>query len=152
MGAEYTETVASGATPREAFAAARESALWTHGHGGYTGSMAEKSSYTFVGILPQEVDPRTLNEIAYQYYQFLTDGAWEEKMFKDKNGYKVFSHREERHSDPRPEALATPEGDRLLREWHEYADGSKWGPAACVEFVRPNSDTRWFMFGGWCSS
>jgi hypothetical protein len=34
-----------GRTPEAAFEDARESAFWEHGHGGYTGSIAEKTDF-----------------------------------------------------------------------------------------------------------
>lgn len=52
MGVETFETVATGATAREAFYAARAEAQHEHGHGGYTGTIAEKGS--FVTLTPPE--------------------------------------------------------------------------------------------------
>ncbi|MFD8022545.1 hypothetical protein ACFV6G_19240 [Streptomyces lavendulae] len=37
--------IESGATAEEAFQRAREAALYEYGHGGYTGSIAEKDTY-----------------------------------------------------------------------------------------------------------
>lgn len=46
MGAELFFTKAYGATPMEAFQNAVQEAQYKHGHSGYTGSIAEKTSYT----------------------------------------------------------------------------------------------------------
>ena len=48
MGAREFTTIASGATAREAFKNAVENALYEHGHGGYTGSIAEKYSFVMI--------------------------------------------------------------------------------------------------------
>ena len=42
MGADTFTTSAKGRTAEEAFRAAREDACHWHGHGGYTGTIAEK--------------------------------------------------------------------------------------------------------------
>lgn len=48
MGATTFETVASGKTAEEAFAAACERARHLNGWGGYTGTIAEKHSFVMV--------------------------------------------------------------------------------------------------------
>ena len=50
MGAEIFTTRAKGKTAEEAFRAAKEKAYYDYGHAGYTGSIAEKT--TFVVITP----------------------------------------------------------------------------------------------------
>ena len=54
MGADQFNTRASGKTVNEAFAAAKEEALYESGHGGYTGTIAEKSSFKAVYLRPGE--------------------------------------------------------------------------------------------------
>jgi hypothetical protein len=54
MGAEAFDTTAYGKTQREAFEAAKEHARYEHGHGGYTGTIAEKGDYAHV-VLPKGV-------------------------------------------------------------------------------------------------
>ena len=56
MGAAAFITEARGRNAQEAFHSAVERALYEHGHGGYTGTIAEKTG--FVGItLPEGADP-----------------------------------------------------------------------------------------------
>jgi hypothetical protein len=50
MGAEQFITIAEGATAEEAFAAAREEAAYDCGHGGYTGTIAEKDGFATLEI------------------------------------------------------------------------------------------------------
>ena len=42
MGAENFSTTGTGTSVTEAFRDAQDSAFWEHGHGGYTGTIAEK--------------------------------------------------------------------------------------------------------------
>lgn len=50
MGAETFYTVAQGKTAKEAFKAARDEARYEHGNGGYTGSIAEKLTFTEITL------------------------------------------------------------------------------------------------------
>ena len=45
MGAMNYENVGKGKTAREVFDRLNDDAKWEHGHGGYTGTIAEKDSY-----------------------------------------------------------------------------------------------------------
>ena len=61
MGAEFFETVAIGDTAQQAFDTAVRHAEWESGHGGYTGTIAEKSEFVMLtdakyGLL-EPVDP-----------------------------------------------------------------------------------------------
>lgn len=61
MGAQTFFQNGRGVTAKEAFDDARDRAAWEHGHGGYTGSCAEK--YEFVMIkCPENTDPMTYAE------------------------------------------------------------------------------------------
>ena len=57
MGAEIFFQVGKRATADKAFREAREQAAWEHGHGGYTGTLAEKSDFVMIRC-PEGVDPR----------------------------------------------------------------------------------------------
>lgn len=59
MGADPFFTVAFGKDAREAFLAAREYALWESGHGGYTGTIAEKPGFVLFAR-PAVPDPPPL--------------------------------------------------------------------------------------------
>ena len=52
MGATTFSTQASGKTASEAFSNAVSSAAYEYGHGGYTGSIAEKHSFVLIGTEP----------------------------------------------------------------------------------------------------
>jgi hypothetical protein len=52
MGAMTFEQYADGADPQVAFGSAREDALYEHGHGGYSGTLAEKDDYVIITRRP----------------------------------------------------------------------------------------------------
>jgi len=56
MGACDFVTKAVGETAEEAFGVAVEDAKYEHGHGGYTGTIAEKDSFVMID-LPEGEDP-----------------------------------------------------------------------------------------------
>jgi len=62
MGAEQFWTKAEGKTAQEAFHNAVESAQWTHGHGGYTGTIAEKISFKKFPLPPKDKSLNTYME------------------------------------------------------------------------------------------
>ena len=65
MGACTFYTQASGQTASKAFSSAVDSALWYSGHGGYTGTIAEKDEFVQITV-PQGKDPE-------RYAQTLVD-------------------------------------------------------------------------------
>jgi hypothetical protein len=48
MGAYEFTTISRGQSADEAFRQARDAAAWEHGHGGYTGSIAEKNDFRVI--------------------------------------------------------------------------------------------------------
>ena len=50
MGASTFETLGTGHSAREAFQSAVENARWEHGHGGYTGTIAEKNEFVMIPL------------------------------------------------------------------------------------------------------
>ncbi len=57
MGADSFGTISKGKTAREAFNAAVEKARYDHGHSGYSGSIAEKTSFVVIPC-PEGKQPR----------------------------------------------------------------------------------------------
>jgi hypothetical protein len=64
MGADTFGTTAEGKTAHEAFYNAQSHASWEHGHGGYTGTIAEKDSFVMIPEAPSE--PRAASAYARQ--------------------------------------------------------------------------------------
>ncbi len=57
MGATDFTTTAKGKTVNEAFSNAVDDARHEHGHGGYTGTIAEKSEFVMISV-PEGTNPR----------------------------------------------------------------------------------------------
>lgn len=142
MGADTFITIGSGKTFDEAFRAAVKQAQWEYGHGGYTGTIAEKGqakdcSDLFAGY--KGIADKTKLKIAdlallYSYYAYAT---------------------------------ATPKGD-MKSVWTKYHSiiarlsdvcDDKWGPAAGFELTgstakqyKQKRGDKVFVFIGWASS
>jgi hypothetical protein len=132
MGAEQFGTRSSGKTVEEAFEAAREQAFYDYGHAGYTGTIAEKSSFHEVK-LPTGVTAQ----------EFL---GWLQGYRAPPEVYNTVTRRYERTGAERfdPE---TPEHlkQEIRTAYAIYED--KWGPALAIQ-TRPNQ----WLFTGWASS
>lgn len=105
---------------KEAFIAGREDAAYEHGHGGYTGTLAEKDSYWEFKI--PGVDGKTLIEWLDQYVQ------------------AKYRYEDEPPAGTRPDGLPiTPPlpwaGHEVALEkaWQIYDD--KWGPAVGIQLT-----------------
>ena len=143
MGAENFFVIETGKTAQAAFDRAREDALYWYGHGGYTGTIAEKGSYVFCG----EVGSRYIDKI---------EGLVADKVYYD--GYDPrFGGR--KPAKPRiPDAIA-PVVDKAVLVYNDT-----WGPAACVQITgshakeikeakgRKGSHDKVYAFFGWASS
>lgn len=75
MGATTFETYGMGRDVDSAFRAARDHAFYMHGHGGYTGTLAEKGSYQVVRI-PAGVrcSPKKFLDLLYEMEDFVSVG------------------------------------------------------------------------------
>lgn len=61
MGAREFQITASGTTPQQAFTNAVKQCLYSHGHDGYTGTIAEKQSFSMASSTPlSESEAQTL--------------------------------------------------------------------------------------------
>ena len=63
MGAEVFMVEASGKTAREAFNGACEEAFYMHGHGGYSGTIAEKDSFVEISVPEGKVPEDFANDL-----------------------------------------------------------------------------------------
>lgn len=75
MGAEQFTHTAKGKTAREAFYAAREKALYNHGHSGYTGTIAEKTDFDIIPV-PAGIDPIDYAETLLRENDPRIDDKW----------------------------------------------------------------------------
>lgn len=106
MGATTFQTEGKGTTVEDAFLAAREHEAYLHGHGGYTGTLAEKDSY-YEAQLPEGVT-------VAEFIRALMDSG---DRFE----------RGEFVKGDRPK-WAPPEWDALAQAYDD-----KWGPCVAVK-------------------
>lgn len=123
MGADLFRTKATGGTLDAAFAAARERARHEDGHGGYTGTVAEKHDVVEVAV-PSDVEPATFAAMVYAALDFL-DG-WQEAR--------------DAWQDLPADVVAAV-------KWAALTGYSKWGPAIAIKIA----PSQWVMMG-WASS
>lgn len=124
MGAAEFWVRAEGQTAREAFARAVDDARYEHGHGGYTGTIAEKHGYQLISV-PAGADPVAFSKA-------LLYGRVERWVPGDKNNWNRVTGLRPNEVyelvvfDPLP-----PEWERIRARYADLLD-DKWGPAACV--------------------
>lgn len=75
MGAEQFWTVAFGKTADNAFKVAIKQAQYEHGHAGYTGSVAEKTSYILIPV-PKGKDPKNYADELLENEDRRIDDKW----------------------------------------------------------------------------
>lgn len=115
--------------PGEAFTALVQEARYMHGHGGYTGTIGEKSDFLLVKM---PADFGTTREVI-DFLESAEMEQWDEVR------------REWRRPDPDDNRLRTVLGEHEFEHWSRtYND--KWGPALCIE-----TDDAW-IFCGYASS
>lgn len=122
MGASIFKTVADGSTAREAFGKAVQEAQWEHGHGGYSGTIAEKHSFVMIRDDAKSVAVRYASSGQ-------TQAEW---VVKDLN-------------DPDPVKQAHGIAEALMY-MNDRRITDKWGPAGCIDL----GNERWLFFG-WAS-
>ncbi len=152
MGGSYDDTKVLGRTPEQAFDTAHRDSQWENGHGGYSGTLAEKDGATFIGVLPARITPERFVQLTRQWWAYEHDGFWTEAVYETveetfvswtdnkehtttrKNFVRMAKHR----SDPRPKHLQTREFTSKLQQW-ENVSNDKWGPAAIVQLNTADS-------------
>ena len=124
MGAETFYQIDKGKNAQEAFDNAKADAYWMHGHGGYSGSIAEKQGFTEFQR-PTGIREKTVRTLMHDLFDLYYGD--EKKKNRIAKKYPKFS-------------IQT-----LTKMANTFED--KWGPAVCME-VKPNT----YYFCGWASS
>ena len=75
MGADVFHTQAKAETANKAFKVAVDDAFYEYGHQGYTGTIAEKDSFTMID-LPEGRDPFEYAEELIDKYDSRIDNKW----------------------------------------------------------------------------
>ena len=127
MGATTFITVEKGKTATDAFRAARSRAEYMRGHGGYTGTIAEKRDFVCIAFSERDKVAERVKasaDIRDEYKKGFVD-----PMYEGKDRVKKVV------------ALA-----RALIRVDDPRITNKWGPAGCIDAYK---DT--FVFFGWAS-
>ena len=92
MGGTTFITVGKGSTVQEAFMDAKHQAAYEHGHGGYTGTIAEKSSFVMVTseTLDQNMALALANQLIDQGDKRIDDKWGPAGAIKLSDGYLFF--------------------------------------------------------------
>jgi hypothetical protein len=118
MGADNFTNVLIGKDLGKAFAEAQRQAAWEHGHGGYTGTIAEKPGFTNLGPLPARMSVDRLEELIFAQFE---------------HHYQVENHRE--FGGRKPGKNPVPEQWRAFVTKAAGIYDDKWGPALVVELT-----------------
>jgi hypothetical protein len=179
MGASTFITTAKGTTAQEAFDAAREEARYEHGHGGYTGTIAEKRTYVMTrddgGVLKARLT-RAVDAVR----EIIAEIAKGKPIYDlgvgtiaRRAGMRVELHEPTLKHMLKPEAMkALRDEARRLREMRSRCKArmsaeaiasllleiederfdDKFGPAGCIDLTPRKQRDKEFLFFGWASS
>jgi hypothetical protein len=172
MGAETFEERGEGKSAQEVFDKLVEEAAYDHGHGGYTGTIAEKSEFVVISA-PNESVRKELHAKAVEkanksvLYQKAQVAYWETKVASGKHTYANEALQGQKATLAKAEAalaeLLTTDPTRnpdIMEEYARYLinEGDdrvddKWGPAGCICVKEPTATEpgEWIFFG-WASS
>jgi hypothetical protein len=112
MGAMWFVDVVVARTPEQAFIKAVKDARYWNGHGGYTGTIAEKGEFKFFG----QLGSRYVDRIE-TYFDYA------DEWFHSTDGRKA----------AKPKGVPEPIREVILKALPTYDD--KWGPAVCFEIT-----------------
>jgi hypothetical protein len=148
MGAVDFTQVAVGADAREAFAKAKRDAQHEHGHGGYSGTLAEKHSFVLVALPPRQTLAKLLALLSeaedFSYEGDLVEDVrnWRPGGFYNRSGkvrgWKGNLAKAERALAKHRAAKAKFDAKVAAAGYRDF-DGiaetysDKWGSALCVE-------------------
>lgn len=161
MGACDFAAAAHGKTAREAFARAVERAQWEHGHGGYTGTVAEKHDFVEFQLPPRVTADKMLG--------WMSDLAYlgEEEYLREDVA------RAERYAASKPKGRIREANAQVKQARKRLADAQrdvaraqkkmgahyqlavraarvfddKWGPAVAFKLTAPSDRKRWNYYG-----
>ena len=133
MGACNFSVLAVGQDARQAFYRAVADAQWEYGHGGYTGTIAEKGDYVVLKP-PKDMDPVLFAQMVQSYWPGRPKSEWCPEGEPESCGYN----------------------GELAEKWNELSDTDKnavreayqatedkWGPAGCIYL----GNEEWQFFG-----
>lgn len=151
MGATNFSDVGRGKTIESAFANAVKRAYYDYGHGGYTGSIAEKHGYIEFDR-PNRWTPQKIETLVWQAADF--DATRRERpqkftkwinetdeQFKARKAQaRKWARESEKAYDKLIELFGRRDAERLIAIAND-----KWGPCAAIPM--PGTKTMWYFFG-----
>jgi hypothetical protein len=129
MGATNFSTVAFGKTAADAFRNAVNEARHWAGNEGYTGTIAEKDDFIFIGT-PKGVRYESMLKWAGLACSAIYAEDEAEADWNDKATRKAAAKRAKATW-----AKIPPKHRGLARDMAEISDGDKWGPCLCLEIT-----------------
>lgn len=118
MGATNFSTVAAGSTVAKAMGAAIKEALYWHGHGGYSGTIAEKSHFVEF-TLPARITSERFEDVAWK--------AMDERWANEGRLHRAEKPKRTPNLDQLVKWLGKANADRCLETMDD-----KWGPCVAV--------------------
>ena len=138
MGAQDFYDYAFGKTAQDAFHACVDNAQYEHGHGGYSGTIAEKGSFRLLPTPKTRVDLYDLAACAMSCGEEYTYTVW--RKLKEGEAPPQWGYRTS-YNDDGTKTTLVPERKKVPAKLHDWirraariAD-DKWGPAAAVEIT-----------------
>lgn len=129
MGGSGFSTVVHGKNAEEAFSSARDDAKWEHGHGGYTGTIAEKHEYRLFQA-PDGVSSQDLEAMVWSQCTFVEVEISREEWLKPHPGVGLRSRGDKYY---RVETKPMPDQHEALVARMQAVAHDKWGPCVGVE-------------------
>lgn len=173
MGAATFSTYGFGANVGEAFHRAQEYAAWEHGHGGYTGTIAEKPSAVLVQLPPRVTAHKFLAWLnAFEDASYLDEHREDLKRLTTQRAAPGHAARKRAFVSSLKQTIREaeramqkiPAQHRALVERYAPTYNDKWGPCLAFELTgaeakraRAWSNQSWkrgdkaYLFAGWAS-
>lgn len=142
MGADEFVIMASGRTAAAAFNSAVREAKYENGHGGYTGTIAEKHSFVMIDDTAQNVIARLDKKAAKPFNK--TENEWQSEESHAREAEFAKKLADALRRDPKDYRLIAR---ALLNELDDPRVSDKWGDAGCIKV-----GTGKFLFFGMASS
>lgn len=160
MGASTFVTIAKGKTADQAFEAARAEALYEHGHGGYTGSIAEKSDFVMIRDDGRALTARLTQAIGVLREQLRKVRSGERTSLIEREGSKAraietLRAKIARLTEIKKRCRARMSAEQVADVLIDLEDDrieDKWGPAGCIDATPKKKRDKEFVFFGWASS
>lgn len=164
MGATTFSQYALGKTVAEAFASAKYEAQYMHGHGGYSGTLAEKGSYVAFQM-PARCSTRKLLDLIYEIEDFQSVAYMRSSLQYARGKTELRKREAEIRKEERRQAAFWRKHAAIapLLKAIEPVYDDKWGPAVALEvngtqakeikksMGRAGTHDKVFLFCGWAS-